>query len=87
MNNLVNFYLFIMLCNIFVIYICYFSVIKLILQKNKNNRELHFLHNGNFVFYIMGNFFFYLMGNYFFYIKVELLFLHSGYSFKLLSAI
>ncbi len=33
MNNLVNFYLFTMLCNIFVIQLCYFSAIKFILQK------------------------------------------------------
>ncbi len=35
MNNLVNFYLFTMLCNIFVIYLCYFSAIKSILKKKK----------------------------------------------------
>ncbi len=35
MNNLVNFYLFTMLCNIFVIKLCYFSAIKSILQQKK----------------------------------------------------
>ncbi len=34
MNNLVNFYLFTMLCNIFEL--CYFSAIKFILQETKN---------------------------------------------------
>ncbi len=38
MNNLVNFYLFTMLGNIFVIYLCYFSAIKFILQNKKSHK-------------------------------------------------